>query len=478
MVTRTVAAAFAALCLSAAPAVQGLEVVMDGETVSVDKKGASADTPAESSHPEPVFGPTEYMKYLSNEGVELDGVEIAIDTEGGLSLVASRKLRSGEVVIEIPSTAFISATTGLSDNKKDEVKKWFSSLSEMDSTVVEGGDREVNLALRLMVQAGVTHDLMVRTPPLSGLNATSEKIISCMYSDLKAHIESLRLKLDSFSSAAHRVGLGAEQEASRALLYSLQNGAALPVSQDYVIFPALELLRPSHRGHIHPDKLYDTQDKEIRYDPASGKPAPRIGKATFKVVRETQKGEELTKGMTLGMFRSAALFGEVDDDISGLPLEITWEALSDAAKTTLRKHNCGKSGVAMVTMDGGFSDALEVCINIVAAYQMTKDDSEKQEEVASLPFSSPAELDSNIRLGGFELLLHLFEEHLKKLPSDKACYDAKKFSVPILASLNSKIRDCLEKATEKLKKRAEKHLDAMEGEEKKAGDSEADQQEL
>ena len=403
----------------------------------------------------------DYRAYLEREQVTLTGVEVTkVDEEGhDLTLTASEDLKAGDVVLKIPATAFISANTHLSSNKKQEIEKWIDAIKDMDSTIIEGGEKEVALAIRLLVQPGTTHDIVMQKEAISGANVTHKPLLDCMYSDIATHIEALRHKLDAFSNAAETLGLSNGVFSFRTLLYTLQHGAALPYTNDFVIFPGMELLKPAIYGGIRPDKLYGNDGEEVK--PRDGV-APAVAFATFKVSHDVAKGEMLTTALNLGIFRSAALYGEIDNNIAGLPLELTWAALSSEAKETLRKFKCGGTAVGLVTREGGFADSLETCMNVVAAYQTYAEKGESEvAKLAEVNFEDAESLTSDIRLAGFDLMLHLFDEHLKKLPAGKECYK-EDFMAPVLSSLNSNIRSCLEAATEKLKQKADKYLDAIE----------------
>ena len=416
--------------------------------------------------------PSGYTRYLKNEGVTLNGIVVKGSATEGLYLEAGRALEKGETVVEVEARSIVGPTSGggIDFDGRKEVTTWLDELKKMDSTLVEGGEREVALAVRLITRGGVMHDVMAAKVPVSGANVTSAEIITCLYSDVRLHIDMLATKLSVFSDGAAQIGLGNPALNYRALLYALQNGATLPTSQDFVLFPAIELVTPSADGALQPGRLIDTDGKDIRLGAANKDDARRsLGKATFVVNRDVAAGERLHRTMFMGPFRTAALYGEIDDDVEGLPLELTWVSMSDAAKQTLQKHKCGSSAVGMVSPEGGYSDRLLLCMTVAAAYQIHKDPTEeKAAELHGLPYDDPEALPSSVYLAGIDLLLSVLDEHIKKLPKEDVCFDAETFALPVVASLNHKLRSSLEAATEKLQSVGDAYLNALE--EKKAAD--------
>lgn len=144
------------------------------------------------------------------------------------------------------------------------------------------------------------------------------------------------------------------------------------------------------------------------------------------------------------------------------PLVPCLAALPESAHPILRKFKCGETALGLVDPKGGYSPQLAVCVRIAAAFQITKDDPKRRAALASIDFAARdlSKVGDEFVLAGFDLLLNIFTEHLKKLPEAGRCYDAKQ-AAPALAHLNTAIRTALEAATAKLKGEAEAYLDSI-----------------
>eukprot|EP01064_Diplonema_japonicum_P009208 TRINITY_DN16685_c0_g1_i4.p2 TRINITY_DN16685_c0_g1~~TRINITY_DN16685_c0_g1_i4.p2 ORF type:complete len:464 (+),score=105.97 TRINITY_DN16685_c0_g1_i4:77-1393(+) len=404
------------LVTSAVTFAAGLEASLDGEAIEVDLQDEDDDEEDDLA--------ADYNTYLAERGVRVDGVKVKVDGENGLMVVAERDLEAGHTIASATRKS-LQVRTRHARKKAKSVIKENDNLKDMQEQVL--------LAVKLMDTEGALHYLSQENYPTSGLNV-SESTMKCLYGDIVSHIHLLRETVTKFTSTIVQMGLNTHENAERAMLYTLQSGGNLPGTKEMVVFPLIDIMDGDIFGQVEPGEFT-----------AEG--------MTLVINKKVKKGERLAKVPRITLFRSAALFGQIDDELDGVPIELSWHSLPATAKAKLVEHGCGTGTVGMIKSDG-YSDLLLKCVSIAAAYQI------EHEEADTTDYSDPLTFAPDITLAGYDLLNSLIQAHIDKIPKDEECY--KQNSIPVLVNMNQKIRKLLKSAGTKLKDLADSYIQVLE----------------